>query len=74
MKTTIDMNGLKIEHNGGDSVLLLSEAPTEIAIGDLIDELNSLQRETSEEGRSRHSPLGSLCIQPEGSNRITGLG
>jgi hypothetical protein len=74
MKTTIDMNGLKIEHNGGDSVLLLSEAPTEIAIGDLIDELNSLQRETAEEGKSRRSPLGSLCIQPEGSNRITGLG
>ena len=67
------MNGLKIEHNGGESVLLLSEAPTEIAIGDLIDELNSLQRETSEEGKSRHSPLESLCIRPEGSNRITGL-
>ena len=74
MKTTIDMNGLKIEHNGGDSILLLSEAPTEIAIGDLIDELNSLQRETSEATKSRHSPLESLCIRPEGSNRITGLG
>ena len=74
MKTTIDINGLKIEHNGGDSVLLLSEAPTEIAIGDLIEELTSLQRETSEATKSRRSPLGSLCIQPEGSNRITGLG
>lgn len=74
MKTTIDMNGLKIEHNGGDSVLLLSEAPTEIAIGDLIEELNSLQRETAEATKSRHSPLGSLCIQPEESNRIAGLG
>ena len=67
------MNGLKIEHNGGDSVLLLSEAPTEIAIGDLIEELTSLQRETSKEGKSRRFPLGSLCIPPEGSNRITGL-
>lgn len=68
------MNGLKIEHNGGDSVLLLSEAPTEIAIGDLIEELNSLLRETSEEGKSRRFPPGSLCIQPEESNRIVGLG
>lgn len=67
------MNGLKIEHNGGESVLLLSEAPTEIAIGDLIEELNSLQRETSEATKSRRSPLGSLCIPPEGSSRITGL-
>jgi hypothetical protein len=74
MKTTIDMNGLKIEHNGGDSVLLLSEAPTEIAIGDLIEELNSLQRETSEATKSRRSPLGSLCTQPEESNRIVGFG
>ena len=74
MKTTIDMNGLKIEHNGGDSVLLLSEAPTEIAIGDLIEELNSLQREISEATKSRRSPLGSLCTQPEESNRIVGLG
>ena len=74
MKTTIDLNGLKIEHNGGDSVLLLSEAPTEIAISDLIDELNSLLPETSEEVRSHHSRLGSLCNQHEESDRITGLG
>ena len=68
------MNGLKIEHNGGDTVLLLSEAPTEIAMSDLIEELNSLQRETLEEARSRHSPHESLCNLPEGSNRIAGLG
>ena len=68
------MNGLKIEHNGGDSVLLISEAPTEIAIDDLIAELTSLQRETSEATKSRRSPPGSLCIQPEESNRIVGLG
>ena len=67
------MNGLKIEHNGGESVLLLSEAPTEIAIGDLIEELTSLQRETSEATKSRRSPPGSLCIPPEGLSRITGL-
>ena len=36
MKTTIDFNGLRIEHNGGESVLLISEAPTKIAISDLI--------------------------------------
>ena len=42
MKTTIDFNGLRIEHGGGDTVLISSEAPTEIAISDLIKELNSL--------------------------------
>ena len=42
MKTTIDFNGLRIEHGGGDSVLISSEAPTEIAISDLIKELKSL--------------------------------
>ena len=74
MKTTIDMNGLKIEHNGGDSVLLLSEAPTEIAISDLIDELNSLLPETSEEVKSRHSRLGSLCNRHAESDRRVELG
>ena len=74
MKTTIDMNGLKIEHNGSDSVLLLSEAPTEIAISDLIDELNSLLPETSEEVISRHSRLGSLCNQHAESDRRVELG
>lgn len=74
MKTTIDLNGLKIEHNGSDSVLILSEAPTEIAISDLIDELNSLPLETSEEVRSGHSRLRSLCNLHEESDRITEFG
>lgn len=74
MKTTIDLNGLKIEHNGSDSVLLLSEAPTEIAISDLIDELNSLPLETSEEVRSGHSRLGSLCNQHAESDRKVEFG
>jgi hypothetical protein len=74
MKTTIDMNGLKIEHDGSDSVLLLSEAPTEIAISDLIDELNSLLRETSEEVRSGHSRLRSLCNQHAESDRKVEFG
>ncbi len=42
MKTTIDFNGLRIEHSGGDSVFVASEAPTKVAISDLIKELNSL--------------------------------
>ena len=74
MKTTIDLNGLKIEHNGSDSVLLLSEAPTEIAISDLIDELNSLPLETSEEVRSGHSRLQSLCNQHAESDRKVEFG
>ena len=74
MKTTIDLNGLRIEHNGGDSVLLISEAPTEIAIDDLISELTSLRSETSEESKSdrplRQSPYTRLARL----NRITELG
>jgi hypothetical protein len=74
MKTTIDFNGLRIEHNGGDSVLLISEAPTKIAISDLIDELISLRPENEEGSKSDHSPRQSLCTLPAGSNRIVGLG
>ena len=68
------MNGLKIEHNGGESVLLLSEAPTEIAIGDLIEELTSLQRETSDEEGRHRSLRQSPYTRLEGSNRISELG
>lgn len=55
-------------------MLLLSEAPTEIAISDLIDELNSLLPETSGEVKSRRSRLGSLCNLHEESDRRVELG
>ena len=74
MKTTIDLNGLRIEHNGKDSVLLISEAPTEIAIDDLIAELTSLQRETSDEEERHRSLRQSPCIPRGGLNRISALG
>ena len=74
MKTTIDLNGLRIEHNGGDSVLLISEAPTEIAIDDLISELTSLQRETSDEEERHRSPQQSPCTPHGGLSRRFALG
>ena len=74
MKTTIDLNGLRIEHNGGDSVLLVSEAPTKIAINDLIDELISLRHENEEGSKSDHPPRQSLCNPLAKLNRIVGLG
>ena len=74
MKTTIDLNGLRIEHDGGDSVLLISEAPTLIAIDDLIAELTSLQRETSDEEERHRSLRQSPCTRLAGLNRISELG
>ena len=64
-QTYIEINGLRIEHSGGDSVVLTSPAPSEVRISDLLAELTSLRPETSEEvGSSHHiqllpdSPLG----------------
>ena len=74
MKTTIDLNGLRIEHNGKDSVLLISEAPTEIAIDDLIAELTSLQRETSDEEERHRSLRQSPYTRLSRLNRISELG
>lgn len=74
MKTTIDLNGLRIEHDGGDSVLLISEAPTLIAIDDLIKELSSLGFGTEGEEEFHPLPRQSLCNLPVGLSRITELG
>ena len=74
MKTTIDLNGLRIEHDGKDSVLLISEAPTEIAIDDLIAELTSLQRETSDEEERHRSLRQSPYTRLSRLNRISELG
>lgn len=74
MKTTIDFNGLRIEHNGGDSVLLISEAPTEVAISDLITELTSLRSQSEEGSESDHPRQQSLCNPLAKLNRIVGLG
>ena len=74
MKTTIDLNGLRIEHDGGDSVLLISEAPTLIAIDDLIAELTSLRSETSEGSKSDRSLRQSPYTRLSRLSRITELG
>ena len=74
MKTTIDIHGLRIEHNGGDSVLLVSEAPSKVGIEDLIAELTSLLPRSAEGEKSRPLRQGSLCTLPAGSSRIAGLG
>lgn len=74
MKTTIDINGLRIEHDGGDSVLLISEAPTKIAISELMDELISLRSESAEGSKSDRPAPQSLCNPLSRLNRIVGLG
>ena len=74
MKTTINMNGLRIEHNGGNSVLLVSEAPSKVGIEDLIAELTSLLPRSAEGEKSRPLRQGSLCSLPAKSSRIAGIG
>ena len=74
MKTTIDLNGLRIEHDGGDSVLLISEAPTKIALDDLMKELTSLRSETSEGSKSDRPLQQSPYTRLSRLNRITELG
>ncbi len=73
MKTTIDINGLRIEHNGDDSVLLIAEAPSRILISDLVEELKSLPLQTAEAKKSHPSHRESLCTPLAESNRIAGL-
>ena len=73
MKTTIDINGLRIEHDGGESVLLISEAPTKIAISELMDELISLRSESGEGAKFDHPARQALCNPLAKSNRITEL-
>ena len=46
--TTIELNGIRIEHNGGDEVSIHAIAPSTIKIGDLVDELKTLLPQTSE--------------------------
>ena len=71
MHTHIQINGLSIEHKGGDTVLLLSEAPSEIAIDDLISELLALRPQTST-GVKLNPPVPQApCTLPEGSSRTT---
>jgi hypothetical protein len=69
MHTNIHINGLSIEYKGGDNVLLLSEAPTEIAIDDLISELLALRPQRQEVGKSRLPSLQVPCNLHEGSNQ-----
>lgn len=55
MKTAIDLDGLRIEHQGGDVIMITSEAPTTILISDLIAELSSLQQTESQGAEKAYS-------------------
>tara|TARA_B100000989_G_scaffold120110_1_gene88566 strand:+ start:1203 stop:1424 length:222 start_codon:yes stop_codon:yes gene_type:complete len=44
--TTIEINGIRIEHDGGDNISIHAEAPSTIGIQELIGELVSLQAQT----------------------------
>ena len=65
--TTIELNGIRIEHDGGDEISIHAEAPSAIKIGDLIGELRTLLPQTSKEAetyrhscQSRYNPLSEL--------------
>jgi len=44
--TTIEINGIRIEHDGGKNISIHAEAPSTIGIQELIGELASLQAQT----------------------------
>ena len=44
--TTIELNGIRIEHDGGDEISIHAEAPSAIKIEDLIGELRTLLPQT----------------------------
>lgn len=44
--TTIEINGIRIEHDGGQNISIHAEAPSTIGIQELIGELASLQAQT----------------------------
>jgi len=61
--TTIELNGIRIEHDGGDEISIHAEAPSAIKIEDLIGELKTLLNQTSRgfetcshSSQSRYSP------------------
>lgn len=70
--TTIELNGIRIEHDGGDEVSIHAEAPSAIKIGDLIGELRTLLPQASKEfetylhssqsPRNQHEELGQIVV------------
>ncbi len=71
--TTIDLNGIRLEHNGSDSVSIHAEAPCSIAIDELIAELTSLRSQTSGAFPTYNRSSQSSHTLPVGSNHTTGL-
>ena len=69
--TTIEMNGIRIEHKGGDEVSIHAIAPSAVKIEDLIDELRTLSQ-TSEGFESSLHSSQSLYNQREELNQIVG--
>ena len=68
--TTIELNGIRIEHNGGDEVSIHAIAPSAIKIGDLIDELKTLLPQTSEGFETSLHSSQSQCNQREELGQI----
>ena len=68
--TTIELNGIRIEHDGGDEISIHAEAPSAIKIEDLIGELRTLLPQTSEGIETSLHSSQSLCNQREGLGQI----
>ena len=70
--TTIELNGIRIEHDGGDEISIYAEAPSAIKIGDLIGELRTLLPQASRELETYLHSSQSRYSQREELGQIVG--
>jgi hypothetical protein len=69
--TTIEINGIRIEHDGGQNILIHAEAPSTIGIQELIGELASLQVQTlGATGTHFHSSQSQYNLREELDQRV----
>lgn len=69
--TTIEINGIRIEHDGGKNITILAEAPSTIGIQELIGELASLQAQTLGASETHfHSSQSQYNLREELDQRV----
>jgi len=69
--TTIEINGIRIEHHGGQNISIHAEAPSIIGIQELIGELASLQAQTlGATGTYFHSSQSQYNLRDELDQRV----
>ena len=72
--TTIEINGIRIEHDGGKNITIHAEAPSTIGIQELIGELVSLQAQTLGEAETCFRSSQSLYNLREESDQRVAIG